>query len=374
MQLKETETAKENRESRQSAARKKLRHRVRTLAAVTITSAAVAAFSLVALALMWIYGVKGGKALFTVSNPASQETSVYSQSEVDSMVASASEQASAQAKKSILDTIRSELENGTSFMELLRSMYPDNLVLVDSGRYYFLEHDTTLKQNTLSDSQFVKDDQGIVTYQEDGKVTSHMGIDVSKYQGDIDWAAVKADGAEYAIIRCGVRGYSEGAILEDGNFKQNVEGALQAGLKVGVYFFTQAVSDAEAKEEAQFVLDQIKGYEITCPVYLDVEDLKKKNCRTNDLTAAQRTAYARTFLQTISAAGYQPGIYGNNKSFLLLLDMKQLEDYPKWLASYSLPVYFPYAFDSLQYTEAGRIAGIDEKIDLNISFRAIWEK
>ena len=372
MHLEETE---EKRENTQAISRHVLRRKVKILAAVTAVSVCVAASAVIAAILIWLYYHNGTQPV-KVSDRAdvtaeSARAGYYSQPEVDALIDTATKNTQEKTSRNLLSDIQKKLEGGASFMDLLRSLYPANIVMVDSNQYYFLPVNDSLKKNTYQDENFVQDDSGIVTYQENGTVTSHMGIDVSKYQGVIDWNAVKSDGVEYAIIRVGVRGYSEGAIMADDTFQQNIEGALASGLKVGVYFFSEAVSDAEAQEEAQFVLDQIKNYDVTCPVYLDVEDVKKDSSRTKNLTAEERTTYSKTFLETIAAAGYQPGIYGNLKTFALMLDMTQLEQYPKWLASYSLPVYFPYAYDSLQYTESGKIAGIDEDIDLNISFKDI---
>ena len=119
------------------------------------------------------------------------------------------------------------------------------------------------------------------------------------------------------------------------------------------------------------MIDQLKAKEVSLayPVYLDVEAVSSSNCRTKDLTVEQRTAFAKVFLEKIAEAGYQPAIYGNMKSFLLMLDITQLEEYDKWLASYSLPIYYPYAFQMLQYSEKGRVPGISEPVDMNICFR-----
>ena len=223
--------------------------------------------------------------------------------------------------------------------------------------------------NTYIDENFIAEENGMVSYQEDGEVLTRKGIDVSKYQGEIDWEAVKNDGIDYAIIRVGIRGYSEGGILEDEFFRQNMEGAIANGIPVGVYFFTQAVNEAEALEEADFVIGMLQGYELTYPVYLDIEDVKKESCRTNGLTVEERTNNAKVFLERIREAGYEPALYGNMKSFLLMVDLASLEQYDKWFAGYTLPIYYPYEYKMLQYSEKGKVAGIPAAVDINICFK-----
>ena len=273
------------------------------------------------------------------------------------------------ADSEMLQILRGRLENGDGTMAILRDLYPEHVVMLDSGRYYFLPLQEDLAFNTYVDDNFITGDGGFVSYQQEGTTITKKGIDVSKYQGEIDWAAVKNDGVDYAIIRLGIRGYSEGGILEDEFFRQNIEGAIANGIPVGVYFFTQALNEEEALEEAAFVIEKLQGYSLTYPVYLDIEDVKKENCRTNVLTAAERTNNAKVFLEAIREAGYQPAIYGNMKTFLLMLDLSALEQYDKWFAGYTLPIYYPYEYKMLQYSEKGRVAGISGQVDVNICFK-----
>ena len=135
-------------------------------------------------------------------------------------------------------------------MTMLRYFFPENLVYYDEGGYVFAPILDTLKKHQLVDENFHINDRNEIEYIENGIVTSHKGIDVSKYQGDIDWQAVKADGVEYAFVRLGIRGYGSGKIVLDENFADNMQGANEAGVKAGVYFFTQAVTVEEAQEEA----------------------------------------------------------------------------------------------------------------------------
>lgn len=294
---------------------------------------------------------------------------VYTQQEVDSMLTTAVTNAMDNADSELLQILRGRLENGDATMTILRDLYPEHVVMMDSGQYYFLPLQEDLAFNSYEDGNFIMEEDGFVSYQQEGETLTKKGIDVSKYQGEIDWEAVKNDGVDYAIIRVGIRGYSEGGILEDEFFRRNIEGAIANGIPVGVYFFTQALNEAEALEEADFVIGMLQDYSLTYPVYLDVEDVKKENCRTNGLTATERTENAKVFLEAVRAAGYQPAIYGNMKTYLLMLDLAELEQYDKWFAGYTLPIYYPYEYKMLQYSEKGRVAGISGQVDVNICFK-----
>lgn len=294
---------------------------------------------------------------------------IYTQKEVNTMVTAAVNNAIDNADSELLQILRGRLESGDSTVEVLRDLYPEHVVMVDSGQYYFLPLQEDLMFNTYAEENFVQEENGLVSYQEEGETLTKKGIDVSKYQGEIDWSAVKNDGIDYAIVRVGVRGYSEGAILEDELFHQNMKGAIENGIPVGVYFFTQALNEVEAKEEAEFVIERLQGYSLTYPVYLDIEDVKKTNCRTNALTMEERTHNAKVFLETVAAAGYQPALYGNMKTYMLMLDLASLEQYDKWFAGYTLPIYYPYEYKMLQYSEKGKVAGIPGAVDVNICFK-----
>ena len=196
--------------------------------------------------------------------------------------------------------------------------------------------------------------------------SGHMGIDVSKWNGNIDWTAVKNSGVSYVIIRCGYRGSSTGALIEDPMFRSNIQGASKAGLKVGIYFFTQAVNEVEAVEEASMVLSLINGYNITFPVFLDVE---ASNGRADGINAATRTAVCKAFCQTIQNSGYKAGIYANKTWLNSYIDAPSLTGYRIWLAQYAaVPSYTRTRYDMWQYSSKGRISGISTDVDMNISY------
>ena len=192
-----------------------------------------------------------------------------------------------------------------------------------------------------------------------------MGIDVSKWNGSIDWNAVKNSGVNYVIIRVGYRGSSQGALIEDPKFKTNIKGATTAGLKVGVYFFTQAVDEVEAVQEASMVLDRISGYKISYPVFLDVEG---SGGRGDAIDSATRTAVCKAFCNTIKNAGYTPGVYANKTWLTSKMDAGALSGYKIWLAQYAKTPTYTGRYDLWQYRSDGKVSGISGKVDLNISY------
>ena len=192
-----------------------------------------------------------------------------------------------------------------------------------------------------------------------------MGIDVSKWNGSIDWNAVKNSGVSYVIIRVGYRGSSQGALIDDPTFKTNIKGATAAGLKVGVYFFTQAVDEVEAVQEASMVIDRISGYRISYPVFLDVES---SGGRGDKIDAATRTAVCKAFCSTIQNAGYTAGIYANKTWLNNKMDAGALGSYKIWLAQYAATPSYTGRYDLWQYKSTGKVSGINGNVDLNLSY------
>lgn len=200
--------------------------------------------------------------------------------------------------------------------------------------------------------------------------TGKLGIDVSRWNREIDWEAVREDGVEFAIIRCGYRGASSGALVLDSMFEQNIEGAIAAGIPVGVYFFTQATSEVEAVEEASMVISLIEDYDVDYPVFLDSESAGGDG-RADDLEPEERSAYHKAFLETIASAGYEAGIYASRNWLDDQIDMTQLSQYKTWLAEYAdVPTYDDY-FDMWQYTSKGTVDGIETRVDLNVCYMNI---
>jgi lysozyme len=293
-----------------------------------------------------------------------------SKEEAEEEASQASSEAYAKGRSDLLGTIRNNLLNGQDALSLFRKLYPDQIVLIDNNAYSFNDIRSDVAKHTYVDSQFTTDPDGKMVYKDtDGNVVSEKGIDVSKFQGTIDWKKVAADGVKFAFIRVGARGYTKGTIAEDETFKANMEGAEKNGIKIGVYFFTAAVSDDEIREEAQYVLNAIEPYKIDYPVVLDIEKVSDTSeARTDTVTQAQRTEMCRTFCDEVTKAGYKPMIYGNLKTYIRMLDLSKLEDYPKWFACYDTPMYYPYDYSIWQYSDSGRVDGIKGNVDLNLSF------
>ena len=197
-----------------------------------------------------------------------------------------------------------------------------------------------------------------------------LGIDVSRWNKEIDWEKVKVDGIEFAIIRCGYRGATSGSLVLDAMYEANIRGAIEAGIPVGVYFFTQATSEVEAVEEASMVISLIEDYDVDYPVFLDSESAGG-NGRAEQLEAEERSRYHKAFLETIASAGYETGVYASKNWLNNRLDMTQLSQYKVWLAEYAdAPTYEEY-YDMWQYTSKGTVDGIETRVDLDLSFMNI---
>lgn len=201
--------------------------------------------------------------------------------------------------------------------------------------------------------------------------SAKLGIDVSKWNQEIDWAAVKEAGIEFAIIRCGYRGASTGALVIDPRYEENIEGAIEAGIPVGVYFFTQARDEVEAVEEASMVIRLIEDYDVDYPVFLDSESAGGRG-RADALDADERTRAHRAFLQTIQSAGYETGVYASRNWLKDRIDMTRLSNYRIWLAEYAdAPSYDEYYYHMWQYTSKGTVDGISTNVDLNLCYMNI---
>ena len=200
---------------------------------------------------------------------------------------------------------------------------------------------------------------------------SLTGVDVSHWQQDIDWEQVKNSGVDFAMIRLGYRGYEKGGIGLDTYAIANLDGAIAAGLDVGVYFFSQALTPEEAEEEAYFVVQQLEPYaeHITMPVVYDWEHVNVENTRTENMRDPDLlTDCSLAFLQTVEAAGYRPMVYFNRTQSWKYLNLEELKDYEFWLAAYTQRMDFPYKIKMWQYTNKGRVPGIEGECDVNIYF------
>ena len=223
----------------------------------------------------------------------------------------------------------------------------------------------TVPENSYDPAGFYEEG-GFKRYKSEDTLAS-VGVDVSSHQQEIDWELVAANGVEFAMIRVGYRGYTEGEIQPDDYFVQNIEGARAAGLDVGVYFFSQALDEQEAIDEANYVLEQIKDYPLSYPVIFDWEDIEA-DARTDGMDSVQLTKNAIAFCDTIKQAGYRAGVYFNQRFGYEEFDLESLQDYVFWLAECNDTPSFSFHFQIWQYCNDGRVDGIKTDVDLNLAF------
>ncbi len=232
------------------------------------------------------------------------------------------------------------------------------------------------QQDTIDWTCLTKNDYGLYQYVKDGVTLSEAGIDVSEHDGEIDWAQVKAAGVDFAMVRAGYRGYGQGTLNLDNYFLANVSGAYAAGLKVGVYFFSQAITAEEAAEEAEYVINSLSSLnvELSYPIVFDEEPITDGNeARTDGLSAEQYNANALAFCKRVEQSGYSAMVYGNQYD-LAKFDLDgDLASYPVWYAEYGVnrPTADVPNFTIWQYSESGSIPGIttsDGQVDLDIRF------
>ncbi len=224
---------------------------------------------------------------------------------------------------------------------------------------------------SVYDVENIVTSNGFKYYYEDGVLKSHIGIDVSYAQKEIDWDRVGKSGVEFAIIRLGYRGYESGILNIDEFFNRNISGAAAAGIGTGVYFFSQAVSVAEAQEEAKYVIENIKSYDITYPVVFDWEPVTDSPARTDGMSGDMLNECALAFCKTISDAGYKPVIYASlnllRKQYNMY-DIDKISGYDLWLAEYKDYPEYPYNFKMWQYSNTAIIDGINYATDVNVYF------
>lgn len=298
------------------------------------------------------------------TNTTIEEDTSYSPEEVEELV----EEAKEEGKVSVLTQIRNALESGNTVISTLKLLYPEQLVIVSSNKYNWVDINDDLAKNSYDIDNLQVDDNGIYSYVVDGEVKSKKGIDVSSHQGDIDWPKVAADGVEFVFVRALYRGYGTGQLVVDDKCLDNIAGAQAAGIDVGVYVFSQAINEEEVIEEAQSVLELLKGYSLELPIVFDVEKISGSDARMNSISVDERTNIALTFLNEIESNGYSTMVYHNTEMGGLLLDFSQLEAYDKWFAGYNFEFYWPYDYKIWQYSESGTVDGINGAVDLDIWF------
>ncbi len=210
-----------------------------------------------------------------------------------------------------------------------------------------------------------------MTYYQDGEKKSSAGIDVSFAQKEIDWMKVRDAGIDFAMVRAGYRGYESGLLNKDEFFDRNMTGAQRAGIETGVYFYSQAVNEAEAVEEADFVLSMIDKYSVTYPVAFDWEPVTSDTARTDTLSGEELNRCALAFCRRIEERGYRPIIYASLNLLREKYDKYSVDvisDYDLWLAEYKRRPEFPYQFKMWQYSDEGTVDGIDYPTDINLFY------
>lgn len=222
--------------------------------------------------------------------------------------------------------------------------------------------------NKLDNNNFSAD-SNLKYYSENGKAASSEGIDVSSYSGNIDWKKVKESGIDFAMIRVGGRGYGEkGEMYTDERALEYINGAKAEGIKVGAYFFSQAVSTEEAIEEADYVKTVLGDIKLDYPVAYDWEIIKDDDARTDSVSASQATECARAFCDRVKELGYTPILYSPSRELYFKYDLSRLADIDIWYCEYANVPTFYYEFSMWQYSATGTIDGIEGAVDLNICF------
>ena len=235
-------------------------------------------------------------------------------------------------------------------------------------KWYDIDEDA--ERNTYDFKSALSMDEEKLEYRQ-GTVSTRRGVDVSKYQGSIDWNKVKAAGYDFAMIRVGARGYGSGNLVIDDNFVSYMMGARSAGLDTGVYFFSQAITEEEVVEEANFTVGALMNYGVTYPIAIDVEWIEDDKARTDSLTAMERTELAVKFCDTVKAFGYTPMIYASRDMLIAGMHPDLFEGYEVWLSDDYEPedgTDYPYPFTMWQYTKKGRVDGISGDVDINLRF------
>ena len=260
--------------------------------------------------------------------------------------------------------------NHSLSVEFMQLFTEDYYVYKKNNAYHFMAIDPDIPKNDYDwDNLVHHESTNEVRYIEDGVNRGVKGIDVSSYQGDIDWEKVRNDGVRFAFIRLGYRGYGTGALMTDQYFEKNYKEARAAGVKVGVYFYSQAINVAEAREEADYVLDVLDGRELDFPIAFDIEGAPNSSARTAGLTRAGTTNIINAFCNRVEAEGYDTILYTYTRFLFTNMEIANLQDYKLWMAQYYKVPFYPYRFQIWQYSSQGKVDGIAGNVDLNIMFQ-----
>lgn len=303
----------------------------------------------------------------TVTNQTTGETIVDGSSNNGSENSAAK---LAEGKTSVYD-MPDKSEEETTVMEETETEEVNHdtqtLVTRADGTEEWVELNENLATNNYSKSRFVYKDP-IMSYYLNGKEASWCGADISAKQGVVDFKKLKKAGCDFVMIKVGGRGYSSGEIVLDDKLKDYMKGAKNAGLDIGVYFFSQAITKDEIEEETETLLEAIKDYDVKYPVVFQMQEVEGDMARVEALDTDSRTTLAKLFLNIIDDAGYKPMLYGNKEWLLTKVDLEALTEYDIWLSQEADTPDYPYEFSMWQYDKAGTISGISEETGLNICF------
>lgn len=246
------------------------------------------------------------------------------------------------------------------FVTEQEKVYTDGWHTIDGKRYYYSGGSYITGWNNIGGIQYYFNDNGVLS--------SKTVIDVSVWNGDIDWQAVKASGIDYAIIRVGYRGWGTGVLVLDSRFDENMREATAAGIQVGAYIVTQAVNTQEAVEEASFIIEKCRSYNVTLPIIIDVEAAGGAGGegRGDLISVSDRTAVINAFAQTVSGAGYTPMVYANKNWLNNYIYANDIVSYCRvWVAQYYSECTYDKRFNMWQYTSSGSISGISGSVDMS---------
>lgn len=242
---------------------------------------------------------------------------------------------------------------------------PDEIGFID---YYGNAQVVPIRQDvkkTACKAELFRRKKSMMLY-DDSSYTVRQGVDISRHDGEVDWKKMKKSGFDFVILRAAYRGYQSGILHTDERFHENIRGAAAAGLDIGVYVFSQAVSEAEALEEAELVLSLIDGYDISLPVVFDPENIGWEEARTDTVSGEQFTQNTIAFCNRIRQAGYEPMVYANLTWQTMRLDLARISDCKMWYADYSDVPQTPYHFDYWQHHAQKKVPGVRKKCDVDI--------
>lgn len=295
----------------------------------------------------------------TVTNQTTGETVIEGSKSQDSENTA---EALTQGKTEVYDMTKKESMQDSDDMDDGKH----TLVTYQDGSTEWVEINDKLVANSYDTAKFVYQNPQM-KYYVNGKQASWFGVDISSKQGIVDFEKLKKAGVDFVMIKVGGRGYSSGNIVLDSSYKDYMNGAKNAGLGIGVYFYSQAVDKDEVCEEAETLLELIKDYPVKYPVVFDMESVEGDMARTDALDVSTRTELARIFLKTIKAEGYTPMLYGDKEWLVTKLDLEKLQDYDVWLSQEADTPDYPYEYTMWQYNKSGTVSGISGTAGLNIS-------